>query len=169
MMVRARSARRPGSLRAAGFTLIELIVTVAILGVLASVAMPLAQMTALRAKESELRVALRTMRNGIDAYKAAGEKGLIEVAADKSGYPPNLTVLVEGVPDISSAEPKMIYFLRRIPRDPFNQDLDLEPAQTRELRSYASPPDNPAPGDDVFDVYSGSDRVGLNGIPYREW
>lgn len=152
-----------------GFTLIELVVTVAILGILAGVAMPLAQMTAVRAKESELRVALRTLRDGIDAYKAAGEKGLIEVAADKSGYPPNLETLVAGVPDISSAEPRLIYFLRRIPRDPFNPDRELEPAQTWALRSYASPPDNPAPGDDVFDVFSGSDRIGLNGIPYREW
>lgn len=169
MIFAVRSTWRAGRRRAIGFTLIELIVTVAILGVLASVAMPLAQMTALRAKESELRTALRTLRNGIDAYKAAGEKGLIEVEADKSGYPPNLEALVEGVPDITSAEPRLIYFLRRIPRNPFNPDPELPPAQTWELRSYASPPDNPAPGDDVFDVYSGSDRVGLNGIPYREW
>lgn len=154
---------------ASGFTFIELVVTVAIIGILASVAMPLAQLVSQRAKESELRSALRTLRNGIDAYKAAGEKGLIEIKADKSGYPPDLEVLVAGVPDISSAEPKLIYFLRRIPRDPFNPDIDLPPEETWNLRSYASPPDNPAPGDDVFDVSSTSDKVGLNGIPYREW
>jgi len=155
--------------RSRGFTFIELVVTVAIIGVLALVAMPVAQVTAQRAKESELRTALRTLRNGIDAYKAAGERGLIEVSADKSGYPPNLRALIEGVPDIKSPEPKMIYFLRRIPRDPFNTDTTLPPEETWALRSYASPPDAPQPGADVFDVFSTSDKVGLNGIPYNEW
>jgi general secretion pathway protein G len=157
------------AVRRAGFTLIELVVTVAILGILAGVAMPLAQMTAQRAKESELRTALRTLRDGIDAYKAAGEAGQIEVKADASGYPPKLAVLVDGVADIKSAEPRLIYFLRRVPRDPFSADPSLPPEQTWGLRSYASPPDNPAPGSDVFDVYSLSERTGLNGIPYREW
>lgn len=159
----ARTARRKG------FTLIELVVTVAILGILAAAAMPLAQVTAQRARESELRTALRTLRDGIDAYKAAGEAGQIEVKADKSGYPPSLEVLVDGVTDAKSPEPRLIYFLRRIPRDPFNPDLTLEPAETWGLRSYASPPDEPRPGEDVFDVYSTSERVGLNGIPYRQW
>ncbi len=153
----------------AGFTLIELVVTVAIIGILAAVAMPLAQVTAERAKESELRVSLRKIRDAIDAYKAAGEAGQIEVQADASGYPPRLEVLVEGVADIKSPEPKLIYFLRRIPRDPFNTDIALPPAESWGLRSYASPPDDPQPGDDVFDVYSLSEKTGLNGIAYREW
>lgn len=156
-------------LRWRGFTLIELVVTVAIIGILAGVAMPLAQITAQRAKESELRVSLRQIRDAIDAYKAAGEAGQIEVAADASGYPPRLARLVEGVADIKSPEPKLIYFLRRLPRDPFNEDVTLAPEETWGLRSYASPFDNPAPGKDVFDVYSLSTRVGLNGIAYREW
>jgi len=155
--------------RARGFTFIELVVTVAIIGVLALVAVPMAQLTAQRAKESELRTALRTVRNGIDAYKAAAEKGQIEVAADASGYPPTLSALVAGVPDIKSPDPKVIYFLRRIPRDPFNPDTTLPADETWALRSYASPPDAPQPGKDVFDVFSTSDREGLNGIPYNEW
>ncbi|QID19660.1 type II secretion system protein [Nitrogeniibacter mangrovi] len=167
--LRFSALRTEGAGRRRGFTLIELVVTVAIIGVLAAVAMPLAQMTAQRARESELRVALRTLRNGIDAYKAAGEAGRIAVDAEGSGYPPSLEVLVKGVADIKSPEPKLIYFLRRLPRDPFNADPDLPPEQTWGLRSYKSPPDDPQPGEDVFDVYSLSDRVGLNGIPYRQW
>jgi general secretion pathway protein G len=159
--------RGPG--RPRGFTLIELVVTVSILGILATMVLPLAQLTAQRARESELRVALRQIRDAIDAYRAAVEEGRIERAADASGYPPDLRVLAAGTPDKTDPEAKAIYFLRRVPRDPFYRGDEALPEETWGLRSYASPPEAPQPGDDVFDVYSLSDKVGLNGVPYREW
>jgi len=154
---------------ARGFTLIELVVAVAILGILAMGLLPLAQLASQRGKEQELRAALRDIRGGIDAYKKAGDEGRIEKKADTSGYPPELAVLVEGVKDAKSAEEKKIYFMRRIPRDPFFDDASVPAEKTWGLRSYASPPDEPSEGDDVFDVYSQSDRAGLNGVPYRQW
>ena len=155
--------------RTTGFTLIELAITVAILGILALGLLPLTQLAAQRAKEQELRAALRDIRTAIDAYKKAGDEHRIETKADETGYPPNLDVLAEGVKDVKTPDGKMIYFLRRIPPDPFFDDASVEAAKTWGLRSYASPPDDPQEGDDVFDVYSLSDKVGLNGIAYREW
>ena len=156
--------------RGRGFTLIELVVTVAILGILATGALPLVQLAAQRSKEGELRVALRQIRNAIDAYKAAteGTAKKIEKAADASGYPPNLEILAKGVRDVSDPKGRLIFFLRRVPRDPF-ADSSLPAEKTWGLRSYASPPDAPQPGDDVFDIYSLATGVGLNGVPYREW
>ena len=159
--------RRSGA--ACGFTLIELVVAVAILGILAMGLLPLAQLASQRSKEQELRTALRDIRGGIDAYKKAGDEGRIEKKADTSGYPPELVVLVEGVKDAKSTEEKKIYFMRRIPRDPFFDDASVPPEKTWGLRSYASPPDEPSEGEDVFDVYSQSQKVGLNGVAYRQW
>lgn len=155
--------------RQRGFTLIELAVTVAIVGVLATMALPLAETTIQRSKEAELRSALRQIREGIDAYKRAGEEGRIRLRADASGYPPRLDELVDGVEDIRRPDLAKIHFLRRLPRDPFAADATLPAGETWGKRSYASPADDPQPGDDVFDVYSLAAGVGLNGIPYRQW
>ena len=155
--------------RARGFTVIEMVVTVAIIGLLASIALPLAELTVQRAKEHELRRALREIRTAIDAYKAATEQGRVAKAADASGYPPNLDLLVEGVPDARDPAKRPIYFLRRLPRDPFHEAAQDRAADTWALRSYDSPPDAPRAGKDVFDVYSRSQASGINGVPYREW
>jgi general secretion pathway protein G len=158
----------PQCSRRAGFTLIELVITVAIVGVLALLAAPLLEVTAQRHKETELHLALRQIREAIDAYRQAVQDKKIESPADASGYPPDLDSLVKGVPDITKPDRPMIYFLRRLPRDPMNPDATLSAAETWGKRSYASPPDAPSPGEDVYDVYSLSDAVGLNGVPYRE-
>lgn len=152
-----------------GFTLIELVITVAIVGVLALLAAPLVEVTAQRHKETELRDALRQIRTAIDAYHQAAQEKRIESPPDASGYPPDLDRLAAGVPDITKPDRAKIYFLRRLPRDPMNRDATLSPAETWGTRSYDSPPDAPAPGEDVYDVYSLSPGVGLNGVPYREF
>jgi general secretion pathway protein G len=153
---------------ARGFTLIEMVVVVLIVGILASAAMPLASLHKQRAREAELRQNLRTVRNALDAYKRAFDAGRIEKRADASGYPPSLELLVTGVRDAQSPKGTLIYFLRRLPRDPFAEP-DVPDARTWGLRSYASPPEAPAAGADVFDVYSQAQGVGLDGTPYRSW
>ena len=157
-------------MRNRGFTIIELVITVGIVSLLATAAVPSAQLMYQRERERELRASLRTIRSAIDAYKAASDSGRIQKKLDQSGYPPNLQALVDGVEDASSAkEAVKIYFLRRLPRDPFWPDATTPAADTWGLRSYASPPDDPQPGDDVYDVRTRSSRSGLNGVPYRDW
>jgi len=151
-----------------GFTLVELLVALAILALLASVAAPFADMAIQRKKEEELRHALRTIRDAIDEFHHAVKDGRITKTLSGSGYPRNLQVLVDGMEDEKSPQKKKIYFLRRIPRDPF-APTDVRPEKSWGLRSYASSADEPREGDDVYDVYSRSDKVGLNGIPYRQW
>jgi len=151
-----------------GFTLIEMLVTVAIVAILASVAMPLTELSRQRSKEQELRQDLREIRMAIDAYKQAVDEGHILKALDQSGYPPTLSLLVDGVVDAKSPDSAKLYFLRRIPMDPFAENaVDAESSWGK--RSYESPPDAPQNGNDVYDVYALSDRAGLNGIPYRQW
>lgn len=153
----------------AGFTLIELVITVAIVAILAAAAMPMAEVAAQRSKEQELRAALRQIRGAIDAYRQAVEEGHIIKAMTDTNYPKTLEELVEGVTDARSPTEAKIYFLRRIPRDPLARDPAAPAAETWGKRSYASPPDAPQEGEDVFDVFSTSSAVGLNGVPYREW
>jgi general secretion pathway protein G len=160
-MMLPRSAR--------GFTLVELLVTVVIVGLLASMTVPVGELVVKRGKEKDLRYALQSIRNGIDAYKQAVDEGRIKVDKFASGYPPNLRVLVDGVPDMRSPNrDQRIFFLRRIAPDPFAPP-SADPVSTWAVRSYASPADAPSEGEDVFDVYSRSRETGLNGIRYQEW
>lgn len=161
-------ATQSSRLRHCGFTLIEMVITVAIVAILATVALPLTQISAQRAKEQELRTGLRQIREALDAYKQASDEGRVARAADASGYPPSLNVLVAGVEDAKMPVRRLIYFLRRLPRDPFAPET-LQAGQTWGLRSYESPPDDPREGEDVFDVYSRTEGTGLNGVPYSQW
>ena len=151
-----------------GFTLIELVITVAIVGILASAALPLTHIAVQRGKEQELRTALRQIRGALDAYKLASDAGIVETKADESGYPPALEVLVSGVDNIKKPDKPKIYFLRRLPLDPFAPETATA-QDSWAKRSYDSAPDNPREGKDVFDVYSKSEGVGLNGVAYKEW
>ena len=152
-----------------GFTLVELMVSVAIVAILASIALPTVKLGMQRQKERELKAALREIRTAIDAYKAAADNGRISQVEGLSGYPRSLMVLVEGVPDVNDISGRKIYFLRRLPRDPLSMDSTLSAEATWGKRSYRSEPDDPREGEDVYDIYSQSNGVGLNGQPYREW
>ncbi|WP_269532470.1 type II secretion system protein [Chitinimonas sp. BJYL2] len=152
-----------------GFTLIELMVTLTILAILATVAMPLTQVAAKRNRETALQQALWQIRNALDAYKKAVDEGKVQRQYGDNGYPATLAVLVDGVKDLRDPLNRKIYFLRRIPRDPMCDCPARRDADTWGKRSYASPPDRPSEGSDVYDVYSLSEEVGLNGQPYRNW
>ena len=158
-----------------GFTLIELVVTVAIVGVLASAVLPVLQLSVQRVKENALRANLREIREAIDAYKKLADidNGPIKKIVGQSGYPPNLDVLVEGVIDEKDPNKHKIRFLRRIPLDPMQPVNQVNSTNgiisNWGLRSYASDANDPREGDDVYDVYSLSKQVGINGVPYAHW
>lgn len=152
-----------------GFTLIEMLVTVMIVAILASAALPMAEMAVKRSKEQELRAALREIRTAVDAYKQAVDEGRITKTLTGTGYPESLDLLVNGVADAKSTARANIYFLRRLPRDPFFPDASAPASDTWGKRAYMSPPDDPREGEDVYDVYSLADGAGINGIPYRQW
>ena len=152
-----------------GFTLIELLVTLAIIAMLATAVIPVAEINMQRQHEKDLRHRLEEIRYAIDAYKKASDEGHIEKAVNASGYPPNLEVLVSGVTDARNPKGSKMYFLRRVPVDPMAENPGPYPADSWGKRSYASEPDNPSEGADVYDVYSRSTLVGLNGVPYKKW
>lgn len=153
-----------------GLTLIEILITITIIAILASAVIPLSKMSVKRSKEMELRQNLRAIRTAIDGYKKAWDEGKIRKSVGDSGYPPDLATLEEGIEDASSAQSgKIIRFIRRVPRDPMNDDMILKPAETWGLRSYQSSPEEPEEGDDVYDVYSKSEDIAIDETPYRSW
>lgn len=155
--------------RLRGFTLVEMLTVVVIVGVLASAAQPLLLWTHKREKEYELRLALRTLRTALDDYHQSVQQGRIAVQAGDNGYPRELRQLVDGVPLAGQPDTgKRVYFLRRLPRDPL-ADPQLPPELTWGLRSYDSPSQDPRPGKDVFDVYSRSEARAIDGSRYRDW
>lgn len=151
-----------------GFSLVELLVVIAIMSVLASIGLPLAELSHRRSQEEELRRSLREIRSALDAYKQMVDGGLIARPIGGSGYPPSLQVLVAGEINMQTPNGAKLYFLRRIPRDPFAPESVVDPAQTWGLRSYESTPDDPKPGRDVYDVYSKVPGKGLDGREYRQ-
>ena len=147
----------------------EIVVSLAIIAVLTSICLPLAEVSAQRKKEDALRIALRQIRGALDAYRKAFDDGKIKHADGDTGYPKSLRALVDGVDDPQSASGGKLYFLRRLARDPFSVEAAAPPDQTWGKRSYDNPPNAPKDGKDVYDVYSLAKGKGLNGIAYREW
>lgn len=150
-----------------GFTFVELIVSLTLLALLASVIIPVSDLASRQSKERELKHALREIRAAIDAYKVSSDKNEIPMAYQTaSGYPPKLSVLM----GIQIGDGKKVHrFLRKIPADPFAEQKNLSPEETWGKRSFLSEANQPKEGDDVYDVYSLSTQKGSNGVIYREW
>lgn len=149
---------KPGKQK--GLTLIELIVATSILLILSSMAVPLARVTIKRQREKDLRAALWQLRDGIDRYKDAADRGAFQQKAGSEGYPPDLDTLVKGV-DVGG---KKLKFLRRIPTDPMTGDTDWG------LRSMQDDPDSDSwDGNNVFDVHTKSTGTALDGTKYKDW
>jgi general secretion pathway protein G len=156
-----RSARKEG--RQKGLTLVELIVSFTILLILTTAALPVARVHVKREKERELRYSLRQMREAIDKYKDASDRGLIQVKVGTEGYPPDLESLVEGV-DIVGQVDKKFKFLRRIPKDPMTNSFEWG------LRAMQDDPKSMSfGGQNVFDVYTKSQETALDGSKYSDW
>jgi len=159
----ARLARTGWPTKAAGMTLLELIIACSILLILASVALPLARVAVIRHKEDQLRRDLRQMRVAIDRYKDDADKNLITVQAGTEGYPPDLQTLVSGV-QLTGAQDKRVHYLSKIPVDPMTKNADWG------MRSVQDDPDTTSwGGQDVFDVYSQSTGTALDGTKYSDW
>lgn len=157
---RRRTERRT---RQRGFSLVEAVVVAAVMAILAAAALPVVKFTVTRTKEADLRHHLRTMRNAIDEFKRYSDSGLIPVELGTEGYPAELESLVEGIDVVGQVDMKK-KFLRRIPVDPMTGEAEWG------LRSYQDEPDSTSwSGENVFDVYSLSEGVGLNGVPYSQW
>lgn len=150
-----------------GYTFIEVIVVTAILMILASAVLPLAQVTAQRQREVELHRALREMRTAIDKFKDAVDNGLIaasELEPGNEGYPPDLDTLVEGMSAANDASGRKLKFLRRVPIDPMTNTAEWG------MRSYQDKPDSTSwGGKNVYDVYSKSGATALDGTKYKDW
>lgn len=143
-----------------GLTLVELIITVAIVGILATAALPVARFQVKREKERELRRDLWEMRDAIDRYKDAADRGGIKITADSMGYPPDLQTMVDGV----DVQDKKVRFLRAIPVDPMTKSADWG------LRSNQDDADADSwGGQNVFDVYTKSEGTALDGTKYKTW
>ncbi|HMB17005.1 MAG TPA: prepilin-type N-terminal cleavage/methylation domain-containing protein [Pelovirga sp.] len=152
----------------AGMTLIELVIAMAILAILAAMVLPLAEVTVTRTKELELRRSLQVIRTAIDTYKEDYDKAVAEkkifATVGESGYPEELEILLEGK-DWGGLYPFKKKYLRRLPKDPFDRD-----DYGWGLRAYRDEADSTVwGGEDVFDVYSQSDAVALDGTSYRDW
>ena len=150
-----------------GYTFVELLIVVTLLLILASAVLPLAQVTAQRTREAELRRNLREIRTAIDKFKDAVDTGQIpttELRPGSEGYPPDLDTLVEGVAAANDASGRKLKYLRRIPTDPMTNSMEWG------MRSYQDKPDSTSwGGDNVFDVYTKSNGTGLDGTKYRDW
>jgi general secretion pathway protein G len=160
-LARWRASRKRGAVSGeTGVTLVELIITIAILSILATAALPMVAIQVKRAKERQLRADLWEMRRAIDAYKDVADLGGIQTKADSNNYPPDLQTLVDGV----QVKDKKMRFLRAIPVDPMTGTTEWG------LRSNQDDPDSTSfGGQDVYDVYSKSDATGLDGTKYNTW
>jgi len=157
-MLRAFRRRRLQS--TSGLTLIELIIAIAIISLLAGAAVPIVRVRAKREKEIELRRDLWEMRDAIDRYKDAAERGAFQTKVDSLGYPPDLQTLVDGV----DVQGKKLRFLRRIPIDPMTGNTDWG------MRSNQDDPDSTSwGGQNVFDVFTKSEGTALDGSKYNTW
>ena len=146
-----------------GFTLIEMMATMAIISILATGIIPLSQVVYKRTKELELRNNLRVIRTALDEYKKLVDQEIIPKGAADSGYPETLEILVAGV-DLKTQTGERKKILRRIPRDPISEDGEWG------LRSYADSPDSTIwGGQDVYDVYCLSEKKALDGTFYADW
>ncbi len=156
-MIRSLARRRE-----AGFTLAELVMVAALIGLLATIVLPVAKFTVKRRKEAELHLALRQMRTAIDDFKRLSDQGMIPIKLGSEGYPPDLDTLVEGVQLVGQDTKRK--FLRRLPVDPMTGDTEWA------LRSYQDDWDSDSwGGENVYDVYSKSDATALDGTKYKDW